>query len=95
MKESYLERKVFTSVEEEYGDVNEIDILWLIDEDIVFQIHNIEEMIHNVERHPTDVTQWQNIASQNPKFVIYPRNIRITMSTNGMNSIMNNSTHNT
>jgi hypothetical protein len=57
MKESYLERKVFTSVEEEYGDVNEIDILWLIDEDIVFQIHTIEEMIHNVERHPTDVTQ--------------------------------------
>jgi hypothetical protein len=57
MIESYLERKVFTRVEEEYGDVNEIDILWLIDEDIVFQIHNIEEMIHNVERYPTDVTQ--------------------------------------
>jgi hypothetical protein len=35
-------------------------------------------------RHPIDTTQWQNIDSQNPKFVIDPRNIRTTMSTDGM-----------
>jgi hypothetical protein len=46
-------------------------------------------------RHPADATQWQNIDSRNHKFVIDPRNIRITMSTDGMNPFMNNSTHNT
>jgi hypothetical protein len=46
-------------------------------------------------RHPADATQWQNIDSQNPEFEIDPRNIRIAMSTDGMNPLMNNSTHNT
>jgi hypothetical protein len=43
-------------------------------------------------RHPTDATQWRNIYSQNSKFSIDLRNIRITMSIDGMNPFMNNST---
>jgi hypothetical protein len=54
MRDSYLEREVLTGVEEENDDVNEIDILWLTDDDIKFQVHNIEEIIHNVERHDDD-----------------------------------------
>jgi hypothetical protein len=46
-------------------------------------------------RHLADATQWQNIDSQNPEFEIDPRNIRIAMSTDGMNPLMNNSTHST
>jgi hypothetical protein len=46
-------------------------------------------------RHPTDVTQWQNIDSQNPEFATDTRNIRIAMSNDVMNPIMNNSTHST
>jgi hypothetical protein len=38
-------------------------------------------------RHPTDITQWRNIDSWNPKFTIDLRNIRITMSTDGMRPI--------
>jgi hypothetical protein len=37
-------------------------------------------------RHPADVTQWQNIDSRNPEFVIDLRNIRIAMSNDGLNS---------
>jgi hypothetical protein len=40
-------------------------------------------------RHPADVTEWQNIDSQNPEFAIDLRNIRIAMSTDGMNPFMN------
>jgi hypothetical protein len=54
MRDSYLEREVPTGVEEEHDDVNEADILGLTDDDIEFQVHNIEEMIHNVERHGDD-----------------------------------------
>jgi hypothetical protein len=32
-------------------------------------------------RHPADATQCQKIDSQNPEFVIDPRNVRIVMST--------------
>jgi hypothetical protein len=46
-------------------------------------------------RHLVDATQWRNIDSQNPKFVIDTRNIRITMSTDGMNPFLNSSTHST
>jgi hypothetical protein len=46
-------------------------------------------------RHPLNVTQVRNIDSQNHEFAIEPRNIRIAMSTDGMNSFMNNSTHST
>jgi hypothetical protein len=46
-------------------------------------------------RHLVDVTQWQNIDSRNTEFAINPRNIRIALSTDGMNTFMNSSTHNT
>jgi hypothetical protein len=46
-------------------------------------------------RHYADVTQWQNIDLWNPEFAIDPRNIRIAMSTDGMNPFMNSSTHST
>jgi hypothetical protein len=55
MRDSYLEREVPTGVEEDHDDdVNEPDILGLTDDDIEFQVHNIEEMVHNVERHGDD-----------------------------------------
>jgi hypothetical protein len=46
-------------------------------------------------RHPVDTTQWRNIDSQNPKFVVDLSNIRIAMSIDGMNSFINSSTHST
>jgi hypothetical protein len=46
-------------------------------------------------RHPADDTQWQIIDSQNSKFAIDLRNIRIAMSTDGMNPFLNSSTHST
>jgi hypothetical protein len=54
MRDSYIEREVPISVEEEHDDVNEVDILGLIDDDNEFQVHNIEEMVHNVERYGDD-----------------------------------------
>jgi hypothetical protein len=51
MRDSHLEREVPTGVEEDHDDVNEVDILGFTDDDIEFQMHNIEEMVHNVERH--------------------------------------------
>jgi hypothetical protein len=39
--------------------VNEVDILGFTNDDIEFQVHNIEEMIHNVERHDDD-NQYNN-----------------------------------
>jgi hypothetical protein len=41
MRDSQLEREVPTGVEEDHDDVNEADILGFIDDDIVFQVHNI------------------------------------------------------
>jgi hypothetical protein len=49
MRDLYLEKAVPTSVEEEHNDVNEADILGLSDDDIEFQVHNIEKMVRNVE----------------------------------------------
>jgi hypothetical protein len=46
-------------------------------------------------KHHVDATQWRNIDSRNSEFTKDPRNIRILMSTDGMNSFMNNSTHST
>jgi hypothetical protein len=46
-------------------------------------------------KHHADATQWQNIDSRNPEFAIDPRNIRIAMSTDGMNLFLNSSTHST
>jgi hypothetical protein len=55
MRDSYLEREVPTGVEEDHDDdVNEPDILGFTDDDIEFQVHNIEEMVCNVERHGDD-----------------------------------------
>jgi hypothetical protein len=50
MGDSYLEREVPTSVEDHNDDVSEPNILGFTDDDIEFQVHNIEEMVHNVER---------------------------------------------
>jgi hypothetical protein len=54
MRDSYLEREVPISVEEDHDDVNEADILGFIDDDIKFQVHNIEKMLRNLERHDDD-----------------------------------------
>jgi hypothetical protein len=55
MRDSYFERKVPTCVEENHDDdVNKPDILGFTDDDIEFQMHNIEEMILNVETHGND-----------------------------------------
>jgi hypothetical protein len=54
MRDSYVERVVPTNVEEDHDDVNETDILWFTDDDIDFLVHNIEEMVCNVERHSDD-----------------------------------------
>jgi hypothetical protein len=54
VRDSYLEREVPTGVEEDHDDLNEVDILGFTDNDIEFQVHNIEEMVRNVERHDDD-----------------------------------------
>jgi hypothetical protein len=54
MRDSYLEREVPTVVKEDHDDVNEVDILGFPDDEIEFQVHNIEDMVHNVERHGDD-----------------------------------------
>jgi hypothetical protein len=54
MGDSYMEREVPIGVEEEQFDVNESDILGLTDDDIEFEVHNIEEMVCNVKRHGDD-----------------------------------------
>jgi hypothetical protein len=59
MRDSYMEREVHTGVEEDNNDVNKADILGFTDDDIEFQVNNIEEMVRNVERHG-DVDQYSN-----------------------------------
>jgi hypothetical protein len=54
MRDSYMEREAPTDVEEDHDDVNETDILEFTDDDIEFQVHNIEEMTRNAERHDDD-----------------------------------------
>jgi hypothetical protein len=55
MRDSYLKREVPTDVEEDHDyDVNEPDILGFTDDDLEFQVHNIEEMVHNVKRKGND-----------------------------------------
>jgi hypothetical protein len=50
-----LEREVLTDVEEYHNDdSNEVDLLGFTDDDIEFQVHDIEEMVCNVERHRDD-----------------------------------------
>jgi hypothetical protein len=61
MRDSYLEREVPTGVEEDHdNDVNELVILRFTDDDIKFQVHHIEEMVRNVERHGDD-DQYSNV----------------------------------
>jgi hypothetical protein len=75
MMDSYLEREVPTSVEEEHDDdVNEADILGLTDDDIEFQVHNIEEMVCNVDGHDDDdqysndeLAKYKNIIEDSKK----------------------------
>jgi hypothetical protein len=60
MRNSYLEREVPTGVEEEHNnDVNESAILGLTDDNIKFLVHNIEEMVRNIERRD-DNNQYSN-----------------------------------
>jgi hypothetical protein len=54
MRDSYMEREVSTGVEEDHDNMNETDILGFTDDDIKFQVHNIEEMVRNIERHDDD-----------------------------------------
>jgi hypothetical protein len=50
MRYSYLEREVPTGVEEDHDDdMNELDIVVFTDDDIKFQVHNIEEMVRNID----------------------------------------------
>jgi hypothetical protein len=69
MRDSYLERELPTDVEEEQDDVNEVDILGFTDGDIKFHVHNIEEMVRNVERHGDD-DQYSNDELANYKKMI-------------------------
>jgi hypothetical protein len=70
MRDSYLEREVPIGVEEDHDDVNEADILRFTDEDIEFQMHSIEEMVHNVERHG------DNDQYSNDKLIKYKKMIK-------------------
>jgi hypothetical protein len=70
MRDSYLEREVPTGVEEDHDDVNEEDILGFTDDDIEFQVHNIEEMVRNIERHG------DNGQYNNGKLVKYKKMIK-------------------
>jgi hypothetical protein len=54
MRDSYLEREVPTSVDEDHDNVNEADILGFTDDAFEFQVHNIEDMVRNVKRHGDD-----------------------------------------
>jgi hypothetical protein len=52
--EIHMWRERSLCVKEDHDDVNEVDILGFTDDDIEFQVHNIEEMVRNVERHDDD-----------------------------------------
>jgi hypothetical protein len=54
IRDSYVERKVPTGVEEDHNDMNDVGTLGFTDDDIEFHVHNIGEMVHNVERHVND-----------------------------------------
>jgi hypothetical protein len=54
IRDLYVKREVTTGVEKDHNDVNEADILGFTDDDIEFQVYNIEEMVRNVERHDND-----------------------------------------
>jgi hypothetical protein len=69
MRDSYLEREVPTGVEEAHDNVNNADILGFIDDDIEFQVHNIDEMVHNIERHDDDDQYSNNELAKYKKMI--------------------------
>ena len=61
----------------------------------MLQQHKEEHKEDGMICHPTDSIQWRNIDSRDPEFANDPRNIRLCMSTDGMNQFINNITHST
>jgi hypothetical protein len=54
MRDSYLEREVPSGVKDHDNDMNKLDILGFTDDDIEFEVHNIEEMVCSVKRYGDD-----------------------------------------
>jgi hypothetical protein len=54
--------------------VNEVDIVGLTDDDIEFQVHNIEEMVHNVKRHRDDDQYSNGKLTKYKKMIKDPKN---------------------
>jgi hypothetical protein len=69
MRETYLEREIPTGVEEDHDDVNEEDILGFTNDDIEFQVHNIEDMVHNVNIHGSDDLYSNNELAKYKKMI--------------------------
>jgi hypothetical protein len=69
MRDTYLEREIPTGVEEDHDDVNEEDILGFTDDDIEFQVHNIEDMVHNVNIHDSDDLYSNNELAKYKKMI--------------------------
>jgi hypothetical protein len=53
--------------------VREVDILGLTDDDIEFQVHNIEEMVHNVKRHGNDDQDSNGELAKYKKMIKYSK----------------------
>jgi hypothetical protein len=84
VRDSYMERGVPTGVEEDHDDVNEIDILGFTDDDIVFQVHNIEEMVCTIKRHDDDDQYSNSELAKYKKCLKTPRSYYImVMRTTG------------
>jgi hypothetical protein len=74
MRDSYLEREVPTGVKEDHNDVNEADILGFTDDDIEFQVHNIEEMVRNIKRYDDDDQYSNGKLAKYKKMIEYSKN---------------------
>jgi hypothetical protein len=66
-------RNIDIGVEEEHDNANEIDILGLTDDDIEFQVHNIEEMVNNMKRHDDDDQYSNDELAKYKKMIIYSK----------------------
>jgi hypothetical protein len=73
MRDSYMQRDVPTGVEEDHDDVNEANILGFTDDDIEFQVHNIEKMLHNVDRHGDDDQYSKGELAKYKKMIEYSK----------------------
>jgi hypothetical protein len=73
MRDSYLEREVPTGVKEDHNDVNEADILGFTDDDIEFQVHNIEEMVRNIKRYDNDDQYSNDKLAKYKKMIEYSK----------------------